>query len=144
MDAVWNHTPILTMVGENAARCQAQLASLRPYREGQAWLLFQGQTEEENPAVIDHLNLTRQNPLIGPNDATFGPRFPDMSKVYEGDQGVLVVQGHDPALADFPEPHVAVTAGVWEAIALNHRGFTLHAWVMTDLEKWVSQHGLTN
>jgi purine-nucleoside phosphorylase len=42
--------------------------------------------------IRDHLNLMGVNPLIGENDARFGPRFPDMTEVYSRDFQAIVVE----------------------------------------------------
>jgi purine-nucleoside phosphorylase len=40
-------------------------------------------TPGELVLVSDHLNLQGTSPLVGPNDDTLGPRFPDMSDAYD-------------------------------------------------------------
>jgi purine-nucleoside phosphorylase len=42
--------------------------------------------------ISDHLNLIGDNPLRGPNEERFGPRFPDMTSVYAHDLQALVVE----------------------------------------------------
>ncbi len=37
--------------------------------------------------ITDHINLTGENPLAGPNMAAWGPRFPDMTRAY--DRGLI-------------------------------------------------------
>ncbi len=51
----------------------------------------------------DHINLLGDNPLVGPNDERFGPRFPDMSEVYSGRLRALADQAS--AAIDVPIAH---------------------------------------
>jgi len=42
--------------------------------------------------VRDHINLMGSNPLIGANVESFGPRFPDMTQVYDSDLSTLLLR----------------------------------------------------
>lgn len=42
--------------------------------------------------IQDHINLSGRNPLVGPNIAELGPRFPDMSEAYDPELRTLLQQ----------------------------------------------------
>ncbi|NQT63811.1 MAG: hypothetical protein HQ556_12690 [Candidatus Marinimicrobia bacterium] len=121
------------------AVCRKQVTALDSQDVQQVLLLFKGVHHMvSNQPVRDHVNLSKENPLIGPVDLSKGPRFPDMSSVYEGNDGIIAVLGEDEDLKNFKEPWAHVTGGIWEAIALKHRGYKVEAWIIADLEKWIS------
>ncbi|MFD6430710.1 purine nucleoside phosphorylase I, inosine and guanosine-specific, partial [Bacillus velezensis] len=59
--------------------------------------------------ITDHINFTGTNPLIGPNEAEFGPRFPDMSEAYDKELSSLAEKTAD-------ELGIPVQKGVYTAV----------------------------
>lgn len=59
--------------------------------------------------IRDHINLQGANPLIGPNDDSLGPRFPDMTAAY--DQPFLQIAHHAADRLRIPLPE-GVYAGL--------------------------------
>jgi purine-nucleoside phosphorylase len=60
--------------------------------------------------IRDHINLQGSNPLIGPNDDRFGPRFPDMTQAYWRPY-------REVALAAAKQLGINVPEGVYAALA---------------------------
>ncbi|PSR53811.1 purine-nucleoside phosphorylase [Adhaeribacter arboris] len=59
--------------------------------------------------ITDHINLQPTNPLIGPNKEALGPRFPDMSEVYDP---VMVQQARQIAVVH----NLPVKTGVYVSV----------------------------
>lgn len=60
--------------------------------------------------VADHINLLGDSPLIGPNDESLGPRFPDLSMVYDAELRAI-------ARAVAADQRVTLREGVYVAVA---------------------------
>ena len=60
--------------------------------------------------ISDHINLQGTNPLIGPNDDRFGPRFPDMTQAYSKPYREI-------ALAEAKKLGINVPEGIYAALA---------------------------
>jgi purine-nucleoside phosphorylase len=119
--------------------------------------------------IDDHINMMGGNPLIGPNDDRFGPRFPDMSEVYSArlrkiaddaasTRGVPVAHGvyvavpgpsyETPAEIDFFRKMDADAIGmstVPEAIAARHMGMeVLGISCITNVAAGVGHHPIVH
>ena len=59
--------------------------------------------------ISDHLNLMGTNPLLGRNDPRFGPRFPDMTDVYDREY-------QEAAIAEAREMGLELRRGIYAAL----------------------------
>jgi purine-nucleoside phosphorylase len=59
--------------------------------------------------ISDHLNLMGTNPLLGKNDERFGPRFPDMTEVYDREY-------QETAIAEAREMGLELRRGIYAAL----------------------------
>lgn len=119
--------------------------------------------------ITDHLNLTGQNPLMGPNDERLGTRFPDMSSAYDprlrqlaqeaaAEVGVTLKEGvyawfTGPTYETPAEVRMAMTLGadlvgmstVPEVIAARHMGAkVLGISLVTNLAAGIADHPLSH
>jgi purine nucleoside phosphorylase I, inosine and guanosine-specific len=60
--------------------------------------------------ISDHLNFLGDNPLRGPNDERFGPRFPDMTTVYSPELQQMVID-------EAKSLNIEVRRGIYAALA---------------------------
>lgn len=78
--------------------------------------------------ITDHINLMGVNPLIGPNDERFGPRFPDMTSTYDPDlQNVVIEEAKAMGLDMRRGVYAALTGPTYETPAEIHMVRTLGA-----------------
>jgi purine-nucleoside phosphorylase len=78
--------------------------------------------------ISDHINLMGVNPLIGPNDERFGPRFPDLSSTYDpGLQNIVIAEAKGMGLELRRGVYAALTGPSYETPAEIHMVRTLGA-----------------
>jgi len=76
----------------------------------------------------DHINLQGANPLVGPNDDRFGPRFPDMTRAYDPDfRGFVAEEGKRLNLNLHEGVYLALAGPNYETPAEIHAFRTLGA-----------------
>ncbi len=91
--------PQSTAVGHAGKLVVGSLEGLDTYQQGGLVL------------ISDHINLQGTNPLIGPNDDSLGPRFPDMSDAYCAAYRTIARQVASELGIDLPEGVYAAVSG---------------------------------
>jgi inosine/guanosine/xanthosine phosphorylase family protein len=119
--------------------------------------------------IEDHINFTSMNPLIGPNDDTIGPRFPDMTDAYDpGLRALMAEAARDAGVAvksgiylwclgpNFETPaevrlfgrlgaHAVGMSTAPECLVARHCGMTVAGLsLVTNLAAGIAQHPLTH
>jgi purine-nucleoside phosphorylase len=78
--------------------------------------------------ISDHVNLLGANPLIGPNDDRFGPRFPDLTLVYSAElQNMVIEEAREMGMELRRGIYAALTGPSYETPAEIHMVRTLGA-----------------
>jgi purine-nucleoside phosphorylase len=71
--------------------------------------------------ITDHINLMGVNPLIGPNDERFGPRFPDLSNTYAPElQDVVLAEARAMGMRMWRGVYASLTGPSYETPAEIH------------------------
>jgi purine-nucleoside phosphorylase len=71
--------------------------------------------------ITDHINLMGMNPLIGPNDERFGPRFPDLTNSYAPElQDVVLQEARAMGMQMFRGVYASLTGPSYETPAEIH------------------------
>src|SRR5258708_32532580 len=87
-----------------------------------------GYSEIALVVLRDHINLQGANPLIGPNDDRFGPRFPDMTRAYDPEfRGFVAEAGKKLELSLHEGVYLALAGPNYETPAEIHSFRTLGA-----------------
>src|SRR5574341_51477 len=71
--------------------------------------------------ITDHINLMGVNPLVGPNDERFGPRFPDLTNSYAPElQDIVIQEARAMGLQMFRGVYASLTGPSYETPAEIH------------------------
>ncbi len=68
--------------------------------------------------IQDHINMLGSNPLMGPHDPAWGPRFPDMTEAYDGAlRALLQRSAHEAGSTFFEGVYLAASGPSYETPA---------------------------